>query len=223
MLQGPERSKRSGINGSLSEVCVVSMVAVVRTGDADRPEPELQDVKHGPGRQVILVSGSPGAGKSTLAAPLAKALGFPLLSKDVIKETLFDSIGDFHHDIVATSDALDPAAMSLLWRLAADSLQVVMEANFKPGTDHEANIRSLSDRPVEIYCRVAPEVAFTRYNQRGQRPDRHRVHYTRKTSYELLGQYQEPLRLGPVIEIDTTQTVDVLNLTNRVRSVLRDH
>ena len=159
-------------------VSVVGMVAVVRSGDAERSVPEVQDVNHGSGRQVVLISGSPGAGKSTLAVPLAEALGFPLLSKDVIKETLFDSIGDFQHDIVATSDALDPAAMSLLWRLAADSRQVVMEANFKPGTDHEANIRGLSDRPVEVYCRVAPEVAFNRYNQRGQRSDRHRVHYT---------------------------------------------
>ena len=54
-------------------------------------------------RQLVVVSGAPGAGKSTLAEPLAKALGFPLLSKDVIKETIFDSIGDFRSDLVATS------------------------------------------------------------------------------------------------------------------------
>jgi dephospho-CoA kinase len=44
-------------------------------------------------RQVVVVSGAPGAGKSTLAVPLARALGFPLVSKDVIKESLFDSLG----------------------------------------------------------------------------------------------------------------------------------
>jgi adenylate kinase family enzyme len=44
-------------------------------------------------RRVVIVSGAPGAGKSTMAGPLAGELGFPLLSKDVIKETLFDVVG----------------------------------------------------------------------------------------------------------------------------------
>lgn len=39
-----------------------------------------------PRRQVVFVSGAPGAGKSTLAAPLAAELGFPLVSKDRIKK-----------------------------------------------------------------------------------------------------------------------------------------
>ena len=171
-------------------------------------------------RQLVFISGSPGAGKSTLAGPLAAALGFPLLSKDVIKETLFDSIGDFCNDIVTTSEALDPAAMSLLWRLAADTKRVVMEANFKPGVGHEAHILSLSDRPLEVYCRTAPEVALMRYNHRGQQPDRHRVHYTRTTSFEILEQYQDPLKLGPLIEVDTSRPVDVPALADRVRARL---
>ncbi|MFF3518993.1 AAA family ATPase [Streptomyces sp. NPDC002573] len=43
-------------------------------------------------RQIVIVTGAPGAGKSTLALPLSEALGFPLLSKDHIKETLHDSL-----------------------------------------------------------------------------------------------------------------------------------
>lgn len=46
----------------------------------------------------MVVSGSPGAGKSTLAGPLASKLGFPLLSKDIIKETLFDQLGHVDDD-----------------------------------------------------------------------------------------------------------------------------
>jgi adenylate kinase family enzyme len=45
-------------------------------------------------RRVVLVSGAPGAGKTTLASALAPALGFPLIAKDHIKETLVDVLGD---------------------------------------------------------------------------------------------------------------------------------
>jgi 2-phosphoglycerate kinase len=44
-------------------------------------------------RRVVLVSGAPGAGKSTLAVPLAAELGFAPLRKDRIKETLHDALG----------------------------------------------------------------------------------------------------------------------------------
>ncbi len=41
-------------------------------------------------RRLVYVSGAPGAGKSTLAGALAAELGYALLGKDIIKETLDD-------------------------------------------------------------------------------------------------------------------------------------
>jgi predicted kinase len=43
-------------------------------------------------RGFVIVSGPPGAGKSSLAIPLAQRLGLPLLRKDHIKETLHDHL-----------------------------------------------------------------------------------------------------------------------------------
>ncbi len=42
---------------------------------------------------LIVVSGAPGTGKSTIAAAVAAHLGWPLLSLDTIKEALADVLG----------------------------------------------------------------------------------------------------------------------------------
>ncbi len=46
---------------------------------------------------LVLVTGAPGSGKTTLAMPLARHLGLPLITKDTIKEALFDTLGTGDH------------------------------------------------------------------------------------------------------------------------------
>ena len=70
-------------------------------------------------RRLVYVSGAPGAGKSSLAGPLAAELGFTLITKDTLKETLHDALGAPEPDL-AWSRRLGGAAMELLWRLAVD-------------------------------------------------------------------------------------------------------
>ena len=41
----------------------------------------------------ILVTGIPASGKSTMARFLAEAFGLPVISKDRIKECLYDTMG----------------------------------------------------------------------------------------------------------------------------------
>jgi predicted kinase len=40
----------------------------------------------------VVVSGLAGSGKTSVAKPLADALGLRLISKDTIKESLFDAV-----------------------------------------------------------------------------------------------------------------------------------
>ena len=47
---------------------------------------------------LIVVTGAPGSGKSTVAVPLARRLGVPLIAKDDIKEALWDHIGPGDRD-----------------------------------------------------------------------------------------------------------------------------
>ena len=55
-------------------------------------------MKAGSDHKIILVTGSPGVGKTTLANPLAKALNFTLISRDEIKETLYEMLNGRPND-----------------------------------------------------------------------------------------------------------------------------
>jgi glucokinase len=65
-------------------------------------------------KAVVLVNGIPGSGKTTLSRSLAAELGFPLLAKDTVKESLFDSLGIVDQ---AWSRTIGVASMGVIWAL----------------------------------------------------------------------------------------------------------
>src|SRR4029450_8035533 len=87
-------------------------------------------------RRIVLVSGSPAAGKTSLARPLARLLGLPLIAKDDIKETLVDVLGDHDGDL-GWWRRVGGASMELLWKLAERAPPAVLEANFRPHSAYE--------------------------------------------------------------------------------------
>ncbi|MEM7801123.1 MAG: AAA family ATPase, partial [Chloroflexota bacterium] len=82
---------------------------------------------------VIIVTGHPAAGKTTLAHRLAQEIGMLLIWKDQIKESLFDSLGA---DTVADSRRLGRATWDLLYlqieNLLKARLPFIVEGNFEP-------------------------------------------------------------------------------------------
>ena len=167
-------------------------------------------------RQVVLVSGAPGAGKSTLAGPLAAELGFALLAKDRIKETLGDGVGE-----LAWSQRLGAASRELLLALAADAPAVMLEANFWPGDErHERQLRKLDARAVEVHCACPLATAMRRYAER--RATRHAAHAEahRVVSPEAWAKWASPVGLGELVSVDTSAPVDVVWLASEVRAKL---
>ena len=161
----------------------------------------------------MYVSGAPGAGKTTLALPLAAELGYALLSKDLIKETLHDALGAPGPD-PAWSRQLGGAAMELLWTLAARSPDVVIEANFRPHSDYErAKLTALGGHPVEVHCDCPAELATARYRTRA----RHPVHHMSHASVEALAEWDRPVGIGTLVTVDTTAPVDVAALAAHIR------
>lgn len=170
---------------------------------------------------ILLVSGSPASGKSTLARALAQILGYPLISKDTIKESLFDSLGASlarSLDAPELSRLLSRAAMDLLWPLASGCPQVILEANFRPASAHErARLTALEGRKLEIYCHCTPEEAERRFRERAMRADHHPAHSMKTLSAELLKEFDRPIGLCPVIDVDTESPVDPVEVTARIR------
>ncbi len=171
-------------------------------------------------RGLVIVSGPPGAGKSTLAVPLAQRLGLPLLRKDHIKETLHDHL-PAHGEPRDWSRSLGGASMELIWALAQIFPAAVLEANFRPGSEYERRKLAALPAPlVEVYCRCPLELAAERYGRRSQGPARHPTHVLREVSVAMLREFDRPVALGPVIEADTRAPVNIARLAEDVLTAL---
>ena len=169
-------------------------------------------------RQIVLVSGSPAAGKTSLAVPLAKLLGLPLIAKDDIKETLVDVLGDRDGDL-GWSRQVGGASMELLWKLAECAPAAVLEANFRPHSTYERErLTRLEARIVEVYCRCPVDVLMQRFHERAKTA--HAAHPATDLTPEWIAEFDRPMGLGEVIEVDTTRPVDVEALAAQVTASL---
>jgi predicted kinase len=153
----------------------------------------------------VVVSGLPGSGKSTVARPLAATLALPLLARDAIKESLWDSLGGGD---IAWSRKLGAASAETFWRLAHDANGAAVLDNFV----HRAFAHRLESLPgpfVEVHCACPPELARDRYLNR----QRHPCHYDLTYGAEMYDQWLRtdagPLALGPVLSVDTSDVVDI--------------
>lgn len=128
---------------------------------------------------MLLVAGPPASGKTAPAAYLAGRLGWPLFSKDAIKERLFDTVG---FEGRAAKIALGVAAMDLLC-LCADAVlaagqAAVLESNFERASyaPLEALLLRHGARAITVRVEAAPDVRYARFVARDQGTQRHPGH-----------------------------------------------
>jgi predicted kinase len=129
--------------------------------------------------RIILITGLPATGKTTLARALAARYRLPLIAKDLIKEPLLDVLGAAD---VAQSRRLSDASFAVLFAIArelhAAGVDMLLEGNFRPG-EHEQVLRACI--PVwthfaQILCKVDEAERVSRLSRRRTDPARHAGH-----------------------------------------------
>lgn len=162
---------------------------------------------------LLIVTGHPATGKTTLAGALAYELALPLVSKDGIKETIFDAVGWRDR---AWSRQVGVAALALLYRDVEGQLaagrSLIVESNFRPDLDTPRMLALAARRPfrpIQLRCVASSEVMVERYLRRIAAGERHPGHVEAPDEGSValmrsLG-HIEPLGLaGPTLTVDTT-------------------
>lgn len=167
-----------------------------------------------PARTVVLVTGIPGAGKTTVSRALSKALTLPLLSKDAIKESLFDVLGVRDRE---WSLQLGAAANNVLWSLLSlCPAGAIVDMWLDPIRDVGLGQQGLAQADVqtayEIICDCPAELAVQRYAGRVRHPGHLPPDHATLQRIHDSSTLMTPLGIGPTKRIDTTGPVDIAAL-----------
>lgn len=158
---------------------------------------------------IILISGLPASGKTTLAQTIALQRSWPVLGKDMVKEELAAHIAVNDR---SDSKRLGILAEEILLRVATayaeQGLNCIVESTFRPEFihDHLSRLASLTALSV-IVVQCERETMLARFVARETRD---RVHYDDDVLEELRSMNEISVDLFKVY----TDDISVVNTTN---------
>lgn len=163
---------------------------------------------------LAVVSGRPGAGKTTLAHALAKQIGCPAICRDDIKAGFVNTMQSSHELLgKEINQHIYNIFFETLEVLLAKQITLVAEAAFQhhlwaPPLERLSQISHIKI----IICRVDPHLARSRFVRRGlSDPNRLRFHGDWEVGADQEGlelppikPYEPPLLPVPTLEVDTS-------------------
>ncbi len=180
--------------------------------------------------RLVLVDGFSATGKTSLAKKLAKDLELPLVTKDGIKEILFDTLG---WSDLEWSKKLGGATYKIMFYLIEQHMKagasLIVESTFRSEIARR-ELQKLRDEfdfaVVEVLCIADGNVLTERFAKRAESGKRHPGHVDEMNTdlYEDLKRGRaEPVALnGALVEVDTTNWggVDYEAILSRVKEYL---
>jgi predicted kinase len=178
--------------------------------------------------KLIILTGRPAAGKSTIGKRLSRDLKLPIISKDGIREVLLDWLGCKDRP---WARLLGKAAIDLMFYFARAELDVgnsiILDNAFDPilsGPRFRALKADYNAESIQVVCNSDSETLFERFKGRVESGNRHPGHREEDAFnhiWKLLSKEESPVLDigGEVIEMDTTdfEKVDYQAILHQVR------
>lgn len=180
---------------------------------------------------IIMISGPPCTGKTTLGRRISQVLQLPFLSKDRIKETLFDTLGWSDR---AWSRMLGAATVELLYVLMETELTAnrsfLVESNFYTASA-TARFLELKQKyrfeTCQVLCHTESAALLERVKRRAESGRRHPGHVEHLIYDEIAaglvdGRYDALAIGGTIIHLDTTdfEQIDYPRLFASIRAAI---
>ena len=168
--------------------------------------------------KLIVITGLPGSGKTTVAKFVSSKLSMPLIEKDMIKELLFNSLGWSDRE---WSKKLGAATYELMYYFIEQQLSngysLIIESNFKPEFD-SLKFQQWKDTYncdiIQIVLHADSDVLYNRFMARAKSGERHPGHADVDNENEWKEFFSDPKNATRPIEVDSKiKKVDTSDLS----------